>query len=66
MNLLENVVQILHQPLDVCMFAPTKRQLFGKWSHWDLFEDKTYTVHTNALTWVYHSYSMDVGDMARF
>ena len=35
----------MHQPFDVCMFAPIKRQLCAKWSHWYLFEDKTYTVH---------------------
>ena len=37
----------MHQPFDVCMFAPIKRQLCAKWSHWYLFEDKTYTVHGN-------------------
>jgi hypothetical protein len=37
----------MHQPFDVCIFGPIKRQLCAKWSHWYLFEDKTYTVHGN-------------------
>ena len=34
----------MHQPFDVCIFAPVKRQLRGKWY---LFENKSYTVHGN-------------------
>ena len=37
----------MHQPWDVCMFAPIKRRLCSKWSHWYLFDDKSYTVHGN-------------------
>ena len=33
----------LVQPADVSWFAKIKKELHGKWNHWYLFEDKTYT-----------------------
>ena len=37
----------MYQPFDVCIFAPIKQKLRGKWSNWYLFDDKNYTVHYN-------------------
>ena len=37
----------LFQPADVCWFKPIKSSLHAKWTHWFLYEEKTYTTHNN-------------------
>jgi hypothetical protein len=37
----------LHQPFDVCIFAPIKRKLCERWTQWYIKDDKTFTCHSN-------------------